>query len=57
MPSAMVGWRRKFWILLCRLDFYILDAPVSNRRIIEQGVSECLNISTVVEHMISLTGF
>ena len=32
-----------------KLDLYILDAPVSNRWIIKQGVSECLNISTLVE--------
>ena len=40
-----------------KLDFYILDAPVSNRLIIKQGVSECLNISTAVEHMIPFTSF
>ena len=33
-----------------KLDYYILDVPVSNRFIIEQGVSECLNFSIVVEH-------
>ena len=27
------------------------DAPVSNRLVIERGVSESLNISTVVEHI------
>ena len=32
-----------------KLDYYILDAPVSNR-LIEQGVSECLIFSIVVEH-------
>ena len=31
-------------------DYKILDAPVSNRLIIEQGVPECLNIPTVVEY-------
>ena len=40
-----------------KLDFYILNAPVSNRLILEQGVSECLNISTVVEHAIPFTSF
>ena len=40
-----------------KLDFYILDAPVSNRLIIKQGVSECLNISIVVKHMIPFTNF
>ena len=40
-----------------KLDFYILDAPVSNRLIIKQEVSECLNISIVVEHTIPFTSF
>ena len=40
-----------------RLDFYILDAPVSNRLNIEQGVLECINFSTLVEHLIPLTSF
>ena len=40
-----------------KLDFYILDAPVSNRLIIKQGVSEYLNISIVVKHMIPFTSF
>ena len=40
-----------------KLTFYILDVPVSNRLIIEQGVSEFLNISTVVEHTIRFTCF
>ena len=35
-----------------KLDFYILDTPVSSRLIIEQEFSECLNISTEVEHSI-----
>ena len=39
------------------LDFYILDAPASNRLIIEQRVSECLKFSTVVEHTIPFTSF
>ena len=40
-----------------KLDFYILDAPASNRLIIQQGVSESLNISTVVEHTMPFTSF
>ena len=35
-----------------KLDFYILDAPVSNTHIIEQGVSECFYFSTIVESTI-----
>ena len=30
----------------------IVDAPVSNRLIIKQGVPECLNISTIVEQVL-----
>ena len=37
-----------------KLDFYILDAPVSNKLIIEQGDPECLNFSTAVEYAIPL---
>ena len=40
-----------------KLGFSMLDAPVSNRVIIEQGVSECLNFTTVVEHTIQFTSF
>ena len=40
-----------------KLDFYILDVPASNRLIIKQRVSECLNFSTVVEHLVTLTSF
>ena len=39
-----------------KLDFYILDAPISNR-LIKQGVSECLNISIVVKHKIQFISF
>ena len=39
------------------LDFYILDAPASNRLTIEQRVSECLNFSTLVEYAIPSTSF
>ena len=46
-------------ILVCtsKLDLYILDLPISNRLIIEQGVSGCLTISTVVELAIPFTSF
>ena len=40
-----------------KLDYYILDTPISNRLIIEQGVSECLNFSISVEGMIPFTSF
>ena len=40
-----------------KLNFSMLDAPVSNRVIIEQGVSECLNFTTIVEHTIPFTSF
>ena len=40
-----------------KLDFYILDAPVSNRLNMEQGISECLNFYTVAEHTILFTTF
>ena len=44
--------------ILCfsKLDYYILDASVLNRVIIEQGVSGCLNFS-VVEHAIQFKSF
>ena len=45
------------FIALANLMYRILDAPVSKRLIIEQGVSEYLNISTVVEHKIPFTSF
>ena len=56
------------WQLICqiclfyvyctsKLDFYILDALISNRPIIEQGVSDCLKFSTVVEHAILFISF
>ena len=31
-----------------KLDYYILDEPVSNRLITEQGISKCFNFSIVV---------
>ena len=40
-----------------KLDFYILDVPASNRLIIKQGVSEFLNFSTVVEHLVPFISF
>ena len=56
-------WHLNFQICLfyvyCtgKLDFCILGAPVSNRLMNEQGVSEHLNISTVVKHTIPFTSF
>ena len=40
-----------------KLNCYIFDASVSNRHIIEQGVSECLSFSVVVEYSIQFTSF
>ena len=40
-----------------KLDYYIVDAPLSNRLNIKQGVSEYLNFSIEVEHMIPFTSF
>ena len=47
-----------FYVLCTsKLDFYILDAPVSNRLNMEQGISERLNFYTAVEHTILSTTF
>ena len=40
-----------------KLDYYIFDAPISNRLIIDQVVSEYLNFSIVVGHTIPFTSF
>ena len=54
------GWQLKCQICLfyvnynSKLDFYNFGGPVSDKLIIEQGVSECLNISIVVEYAMSL---
>ena len=61
MPIIKELQRHSDWQLNCqiclfyvyitsKLHYYILDVPVSNRFIIEQEVSECLNFSIVVEH-------
>ena len=45
------NWIVKYvYFMFIKLDYYILDAPVSNRLIIWQGVSECHNFSIVVKH-------
>ena len=55
--DSRLNWQVYLCYVCCtsKLDLYILDAPVSKRLIIEQGVSEYLNISTVVEHKIPFT--
>ena len=45
------------YFMFIRPDFYIFNAPVSNRLIIKQGVSEYLGISNKVEHTIPFTSF
>ena len=58
-----IDWQLNYQICLfyvyctSKFDFYILDAPASNTLIIKQGVSECPNISSVVEHTSSVDSF
>ena len=65
MIKELSGFQINYSIVRClfyvyctsKLGFYILDAPVSNRLIIKQGVSKRLNLSTVVKNMIPFTSF
>ena len=46
-----------YFMFIALENFSMLDVPASNRVIIEQGVSEWLNFTTVVEHTIPFTSF